>query len=121
MGVVTLEWDTARATAVEITPDVGAVGTQGSQTRTVTQSTTFELTARDADGDSVSCTAPVAVADPALISCEDNVVFTASDTTIDEGQSTILTWSTTDIDTQGRYQPGLPVTLETSNIQNIHR
>jgi hypothetical protein len=38
------------------------------------------------------------VADPAVFTCEDNVSFTASDTSITRGQDATLAWSTTNVD-----------------------
>lgn len=98
-GSVELNWEVSQADTVTISPVIGAVGLNGSQSTNVTQSTTFTLTAIDDNGDEVSCVAPVTVADtePAL-TCADNVSFTASDTSITRGSNTTLTWSTTDVD-----------------------
>jgi len=53
------------------------------------------------DGQSVDDTDPtdVTVIEPAVFTCTNNVSFTASDTSIDRGQSSELTWSVTDADT----------------------
>ncbi len=99
-GAVALNWKVLNAETASISPLVGAVSLIGSQSVNVTQSTTFTLTAIDGNGDEVSCTAPVAVADPApVLTCAANVSFSASDTSIDRGDNTTLTWSTTDVDT----------------------
>lgn len=98
-GNVTFAWEVEDATSVTISPTIGAVGLTGTTSRVVTQSTTFTLTATDADGDQTSCTAPVAVADPAVFTCTNNVSFTASDRSIRRGDSTTLTWAVTGADT----------------------
>ena len=57
------------------------------------------LSARDADGDSVTCTTKVLV-EPVVdtpITCSANVDFTAGPSTIDEGDSTTLSWNTTGV------------------------
>jgi hypothetical protein len=100
-GEVTLDWEVGNAETVSISPIVGTTSDLvSSQTVSVTESTTFTLTATDDNGDTVSCQAPVAVADPEPpFTCADNVDFTASDTSIDRGDSLTLTWSTTNVDT----------------------
>jgi len=97
-GNITLAWEVINAVSVSIDNGIGAVALTGSRTEAITQSTTFNLTATDADGNTVSCLAPVAVADPAVFTCENNVSFSASDTSITRGQSSTLTWSTTNVD-----------------------
>jgi uncharacterized repeat protein (TIGR01451 family) len=100
-GAVVLDWELFNTATAVIDNGIGDVtigngtidGTMvGSRTETVTQSTTFTLTATDVDGESVSCIAPVAVADPAIFTCADNVTFSASDTSITSGSATVLTW-----------------------------
>jgi len=97
-GDVTLDWSVVDATSVTITPDVGSVSLVGTTSVNVTEGKTFTLTAVDADGDDVSCKAPVAVADPVPFTCEGNVTFTASDTDIDRGEDITLNWNVTDAD-----------------------
>ena len=100
-GSVTLNWNVLNGTTATITPTIGAVAQSGSKSTTVTNDTTFTLTAEDDNGDVVSCTAPVTVADPEPdpFTCENNVSFTVSDDSIRRGDDTTLTWSTTDVDT----------------------
>lgn len=99
-GAVALNWKVLDAVSAVITPTVGSVALIGSQSVNVTESTTYTLTATDSNGDEVSCVAPVAVGDPEPpFTCADNVSFTASDYSITEGDSTTLSWSTTDVDT----------------------
>jgi uncharacterized repeat protein (TIGR01451 family) len=98
-GNVVLNWKVSQATSVNISPTVGAVNLVGSTNVAVTQSTNFNLTARDANNDEVSCSVPVTVAgsNPPL-TCSDNVNFSVSDSSIDRGDDVTLNWSTTDVD-----------------------
>jgi uncharacterized repeat protein (TIGR01451 family) len=101
-GTVTFAWKVARATNVTIDPTIGAVASEGSRSLTVTQGATYTLTASDADGDKVTCAAPVTVAtsNPTpVLSCSSNVVFTASDYSVNEGEATTLNWTTNNVDT----------------------
>jgi uncharacterized repeat protein (TIGR01451 family) len=98
-GNVTLNWKVLNATNISISPTIGAVAAQGSQVTNVTNSTNFVLTATDADGERVTCGAPVTVANEPVLTCQDNVTFTASDYSIKEGEDSTLNWSTTNVDT----------------------
>ncbi|MCA9355767.1 DUF11 domain-containing protein [Candidatus Kaiserbacteria bacterium] len=99
-GSVALNWKVSNASQVSISPLVGSVELIGTRNVNVAEGTTFILTATDDNGDKVTCPAPVAVADPEPdpITCQNNVSFSASDTSIRRGGSSTLTWSTTDID-----------------------
>lgn len=99
-GIVSLDWKVVGATSVGISPAIGSVGLVGTRDLNVTESTTYTLTAKDADGDEVSCLAPVAVADPTPdpFTCSNNVTFTASDYSIDRGDDSELNWNVTDAD-----------------------
>ena len=98
-GNVKLDWKVTNATNVSISPTVGTVSLDDSRVVNVTQGTTYVLTAEDDNGDTVTCPAPVTVADPApVFSCENNVDFTISDTSIRRGTAVTLDWSTTDVD-----------------------
>lgn len=97
-GQVTLAWNVTGASAVSIAPTLGSVATQGSQSINVTAATNFVLTATDVDGDQVTCAAPVTVATQVPLTCADNVSFTASDYSINEGDDVTLNWSTQNID-----------------------
>ncbi len=98
-GNVVFDWKTVSATSVSIAPTIGSVGLVGSSSLNVTTGTTFVMTVVDVDGAEVSCQAPVVVADPDPFTCENNVSFTASDTSIVRGNNSLLTWSTTGVDT----------------------
>ena len=97
-GSVTLNWKLNGATSASIAPTIGSVATQGSQTTNVTSNTTFILTGTDADGDQVTCAAPVTLTNAPVFSCPNNVSFTASDYSIREGEDITLNWSTTNVD-----------------------
>ena len=99
-GQVTLNWRVTGATNVSISPTIGTVSAVGSQNTNVTASTNFVLTATDADGDQITCAAPVTLGTnpPPTLSCPNNVSFTASDYSIRRGDNTVLSWSTTNID-----------------------
>ena len=98
-GNTTLTWATTRAKTVAINQGIGSVVVDGSKPVSITATTVFLLTATDADGDTDTCSVKVLV-EPKThtpISCEDNVTFTASPSSIDEGDSSTLTWNTTGI------------------------
>ena len=100
-GDVELAWEIVNGQTATITPNIGAVDQTGTRTvSNVTQDTTFVLTAEDNNGDKTSCQASVVVPDTEpVFSCEANVNFSVSDSSIDRGDDTTLTWSTTDVDT----------------------
>jgi len=101
-GTTTLQWEIEGATSVSITPTIGSVALNGSQDVFVNANTNFELTATDGNGDKVTCSAPVTIQPPVIdepLTCADTVTFSASETAIQRGQNTNLTWNTTNIDT----------------------
>jgi uncharacterized repeat protein (TIGR01451 family) len=98
-GQTTLNWKVSNATNVNITPTIGSVAAQGSQATNVTTNTTYVLTATDADGHQVTCSAPVVVPVNENLTCQNNVTFTASDYSIVRGNDSVLTWNTTGVDT----------------------
>ncbi len=89
---VTLRWTTEGATSASINQDVGTVtvGTNQSTSVSPTATTTYTLTASDAENDTATATATVTVVDPPVI-----VSFSAKPSTITEGGSSTLTWTTT--------------------------
>ena len=97
-GQVNFSWKVNGATAVSIAPTIGSVATQGNQSLNVTSNTNFVLTATDADGDQVTCAAPVTLATAQVFSCPNNVSFSASDYSVNEGDDITLNWSTTNVD-----------------------
>ena len=59
----TLRWSSANAESASITPGIGTVPTSGSRSVSPTQTTTYRITVRSADGQTASATATVTVAD----------------------------------------------------------
>jgi len=99
-GKVTLEWNVKNASSVTINNGIGNVGLTGYREHNVTNTTTFTLTAKDAKGKQATCTAKVLVEakptpEPTPITCENNVSFSASPSSIRRGGETTLTWNTT--------------------------
>ncbi len=92
-GKTTLTWSTTNATNVSIDNSVGVVLEDGSQEVTVNGNTTYTLTATR-DGVTKTCSVPVTIVPNAIVpKCD---AFTASQTSIREGQNVTLTWNTTD-------------------------
>jgi len=99
-GNVTLAWNVTQTNNVSISPTIGSVSPVGSKVINVTQGTTYVLTAEDNDGDKDICEIPVTVADSApVFTCEQNVNFSVSDSSIRRGDAVTLNWSTTGVDT----------------------
>ncbi len=93
-GGVTLTWTTTNADSVTIDHGVGTVPVDGSTGTSVTDDTTFTLTAVKGDT-SVSCPVTVTVTDPETptLSCDS---FSASPSSLPRGGgNTVLTWTTT--------------------------
>jgi uncharacterized repeat protein (TIGR01451 family) len=99
-GQVTLNWKLNNVSIASISPTIGAVATTGNRTVSVTTNTTFVLTGTDqTNNKQVSCSVPVTVSTPApVFTCQNNVSFAASDSRINEGDDTVLNWSTTNVD-----------------------
>ncbi len=93
-GKARLSWSTKDASSAEIDGGVGNVNTSGEVDVTVTQNTTFKLTAKGADGRTTEDSFTVRVAQPpkapAIVS------FTPSATKIKPGDSVTLNWTTAD-------------------------
>ena len=60
----TLTWSSTNAESAEITPEIGAVPTSGSQSVSPAGTTTYHITVRSADGQTASDTATVTVTEP---------------------------------------------------------
>ncbi|MCY1076656.1 beta strand repeat-containing protein [Archangium lansingense] len=102
----TLSWATTGATSLSISPGVGTVtGTNATVSPAVT--TIYTLTAMNEVG-SVTATVTVTVNQPPTISS-----FTASSSTINAGQSTMLSWDATGA-TSLRISPGVGTVTGTS-------
>ena len=94
----TLTWATTNADAVSITNVSGPFTVDGSKVVTPNITTTYTLTATKG-ANSVTCAVPVTVTDvptPLDPICNS---FTVNPTTINRGQSTTLTWATTNATT----------------------
>jgi hypothetical protein len=94
----TLTWTTQSATSVSIAPGIGAVGASGTLSVTPSQSTNYTLTAAG-QGATSTCSIGVTVlpAPPQPPGVQPPVIalFSASPATIDQGQSSTLTWNVT--------------------------
>ena len=78
------------AAEISITPDIGVVGAAGAHSVTPQSPTTYELTAKAANGPSKTASVTLQVLAPPAI--QD---FSASRTSIQSGQSVVLKWAVT--------------------------
>lgn len=85
--LVTITWDVEGADEVEIS-GIGVVGSSGQSSLPISETTVFTLTARAGD-QTVSESQTVQVADQALPKI---INFSAAPSTIDSGQTSILSW-----------------------------
>lgn len=93
-GTTTLSWSVKNATEVSISPTVGAVAQTGTTPVFVNTNTTFVLTATSSDGEQVSCPAIVTrEPEPEVFTCENNVTFSAANSSVRRGNSTTLSWN----------------------------
>ena len=117
---VTLNWQSANATSVTITATAGSstrtVTTSskasGSVTDSPTQTTTYTATAKGAHGTSAPQTVTVQVVGSALPTVTQ---FTAKPAYVSAGQSTTLTWATTNA-TSITIIPAIPQTEDTGPL-----
>jgi serine/threonine protein kinase len=85
-----LKWSVKHAAEISITPDIGKVGAAGARSVIPQSPTTYELTAKAANGPSKTASVTLGVlARPAI---QD---FSASRTSIQSGQAAVLKWSVT--------------------------
>jgi len=95
---VTLRWDTNGCENVKIS-DIGNVNNDGSETVYPEEDTTYVLTAYDHNGYSKTKSVKIYVDESNNNNSSCSIdSFTASDTYIDKGDSSILKWKTTDCD-----------------------
>ena len=87
----TLAWNVTNATSVSISGVGSGLNAQGTATVSPTQTTTYNLTATGPGGQSItaSVTVTVGASKPAIVR------FTAAPTNINQGQSSLLSWTTT--------------------------
>jgi hypothetical protein len=109
-----LTWSSMNAVSAFIDNGVGSVATSGPAARvTVTplQNTTYTLTVFGIRNDvSSACTATVTVSNtPQVITCQNNVNFTANPSSIRRGGDTTLSWSTNGIESL-RFDNGITST-----------
>jgi len=93
----TLNWNTSDCTDVSISPSIGDVNTSGSKVVYPTYTKTYTLTASGSTGGVKTKTVTVFVDEEDDNECSIDS-FTASDTSIEEGDYTILKWNTTNCD-----------------------
>lgn len=86
-----LTWETTNATDVVINNGIGSVDDDGSVTVSPSADTTYTLTVYGQDNQSVDCTVPVTVTTVPVPSCD---LFTANPNELTEGESSTLTWET---------------------------
>jgi hypothetical protein len=94
----TLEWTTSGATSVTITPGVGPVANSGSVSVTPTQSTNYVVTATNSAG-SATCSIGVTVGQGGNNQAPIIAQFSANPSTINAGQSSMLSWQVTNATT----------------------
>ena len=98
----TLRWSSTNAARLSISPGIGAVSTSGSRRVSPTSTTTYRITATNADGETASDSATVTVAaQPAP-----TVSLTAQPASIRRGESATLQWSSTNAESL-RISPGI--------------
>ncbi len=90
----TLSWGTTNVTSASINNGVGSVAVDGSTTVSPNDTTTYTLTGVGANNQQVTCAKTVTVT-PVVVNAPVCDYFTASPVTITRGQSTTLTWGTT--------------------------
>ena len=98
----TLRWSSTNAARLRISPGIGTVSTSGSRRVSPTSTTTYRITATNADGETASDSATVTVAaQPAP-----TVSLTAQPASIRRGESATLRWSSTNA-ARLRISPGI--------------
>ena len=92
---VTINWDTDNCTSVDISKVGSTLGASGTKTIYPTATGAYTLTANSADWTKPTRTINITVtSNPTYVCSIKN--FNASDTSISKGDSTVLTWNTTD-------------------------
>lgn len=101
-GSTILSWNSVLADSCSISPDIGSVSPYGSTVVSPSETTTYVITAENADG-SVSENVTVTVVDPSILPSVD---VSASPATIGYSDSTTLTWNS-DNATYCTIEPGI--------------
>jgi uncharacterized membrane protein len=124
-GSTTLDWSVStNATSsytVSISPTIGAVSLVGTSTVSISTTTTYTLTAILSPTVQDSCAVTITVAppvppNPQPITCAGNVSLTASPNSIDEGDSSTISWSTTGGITAVSFDQGITATGLSGNV-----
>lgn len=89
----TLSWSSTNADSCVIEPDVGGVDVSGSTIVSPTQTTTYTITATGPEGSATDSTTVTVTTDP-----PPTVNISADPDTIQAGESSTLTWGSTDAD-----------------------
>lgn len=90
----TLNWSTTNATSVSIDNGIGSVALSGSQSVSPTVDTTYVITATGTDGTTQATVTVTVSATPPPVLAPTVDTLALSPATIDQGQSTILSWQT---------------------------
>ncbi len=90
----TLSWGTTNVTSASLNNGIGAVAVDGSTTVTPNDTTTYTLTGIGANNQQVTCSRTVTVT-PVVVNAPICDFVTASPVTITRGQSSTLSWGTT--------------------------
>ena len=90
----TLTWSSANADTCIIEPDIGSVAVNGSMPVSPTETTTYTITATGPEGSATDSTTVTVTTNP-----RPTVNISADPDAISEGESSTLTWNSTDADT----------------------
>ena len=93
-GSTLLSWNTTNANSASINNAIGGVTVDGSEEVSPLQTTDYLLSLVGTNNQTASCIRRVTVIQPTIFSCANNVNFYASRSSIDEGESTSIVWTT---------------------------
>jgi hypothetical protein len=124
----TLTWSTTGVTGVSFNQGITQTSLNGSTVVSPTQNTQYILTASSATS-SIACPVTIAVTEPNSptpntnpLTCQNNVTFTTNATSIERGNSAVLTWSTVGVSSlsfnQGITATGLSGSTSVAPTQN---
>ena len=108
----TLSWTTSNATSVSINQGIGSVSLNGSKTVTPIVTTTYTMTATGSSGTVTSTTTVTVIVAPPT------VAFSATPTTIEAGQNSTLSWTTSNA-TSASIDQGIGA-VSTSGSISVH-
>jgi hypothetical protein len=113
-GVSQLAWTTQNAVSASLNHSIGNVALIGNRTVTPTATRTYTMTVTNSAGVTATCATTVTVTDVPVFSCENNVSFTASPTSIRRGNATTLSWNVNGADSV-RFTQGINATAMTGS------